>query len=150
MPGPTVLAYDGSPAADAAIRAAATSLAESAAVVVTAWVSVLFAGPLGFGNPHVDPDVDAAQAARAASICEHGADVAREAGFAAVSARAEHADGAAWATILAVADEVDASVIVVGARGLSTVSSALLGSVSHAVAQHARRPVLIVPPAPPR
>lgn len=147
MPGPTVLAYDGSPAADAAIRVAAASLAEREAIVVTAWVSVLFAGQLGFGNPHIDPDVDAAQAARAASICEHGAEVAREAGFTPVSVRAEHAEAAAWATILAVADEVDAGVVVVGARGLSTVRSTLLGSVSHAISQHARRPVLIVPPA---
>jgi nucleotide-binding universal stress UspA family protein len=38
-------------------------------------------------------------------------------------------------------------VIVVGARGLSTVASALLGSVSNAVVHHCKRPVLVVPPA---
>ncbi len=37
--------------------------------------------------------------------------------------------------------------IVIGARGLSTFKSFVLGSVSHGVAQHAHVPVLIVPPA---
>ena len=40
----------------------------------------------------------------------------------------------------------DAGLIVLGARGLSTFESMLLGSVSHAVVQHAHRPVLVVPP----
>ena len=40
-----------------------------------------------------------------------------------------------------------AGLVVLGARGLSTFQSLLLGSVSHGVAQHARVPVLIVPPA---
>ena len=42
------------------------------------------------------------------------------------------------------------ALIALGARGLSTVRSMLLGSVSHAVVQHARRPVLVVPPPPGR
>ena len=37
-------------------------------------------------------------------------------------------------------------IIVLGARGLSTFKSLVLGSVSHGVVQHAHRPVLIVPP----
>ena len=45
------------------------------------------------------------------------------------------------------ADQYDAELIVLGARGLSAFKSMILGSVSHSVAQHARRPVLIVPPA---
>jgi nucleotide-binding universal stress UspA family protein len=49
--------------------------------------------------------------------------------------------------ILAAAERHDASLIVLGARGLSAFKSLLLGSVSHGVAQHAHRAVLIVPPA---
>src|ERR671934_164053 len=43
------------------------------------------------------------------------------------------------------ADELDADVIVLGARGLAGIA-AFLGSVSNHVLQHAHRPVLIVPP----
>ncbi|HEY2938173.1 MAG TPA: universal stress protein [Gaiellaceae bacterium] len=49
--------------------------------------------------------------------------------------------------IIDVADEVDAAVIVIGSRGLRGVSELFEGSVSHDVAEHAGRPVLIVPPA---
>ena len=52
-----------------------------------------------------------------------------------------------WHTILDAADEYDAGLIVVGARGLSTFKSVMLGSVSHGIAQHSHRPVLVVPPA---
>ncbi len=41
--------------------------------------------------------------------------------------------------------KLDAEPIVVGARGLSRVQSALLGSVSSAVVVHAHRPVLVIP-----
>jgi nucleotide-binding universal stress UspA family protein len=55
-------------------------------------------------------------------------------------------DGVAGA-ILAVADELDANAIVVGTRGLTGLRSMLLGSVSHAVLQHANRTVIVVPSA---
>jgi nucleotide-binding universal stress UspA family protein len=42
----------------------------------------------------------------------------------------------------------DAETIVVGTRGRSGIKSMLLGSVSHAVLQHADRPVLVVPSEP--
>jgi nucleotide-binding universal stress UspA family protein len=56
-----------------------------------------------------------------------------------------------WEGIVDLADEIDAAVIVIGSRGLTGVRERLEGSVSHEVAEHARRPVLVVPPnEPPR
>lgn len=51
-------------------------------------------------------------------------------------------------TILEQAEETGAEAIVLGSRGLTGVKSLLLGSVSHAVLQHADRPVIVVPSAP--
>jgi nucleotide-binding universal stress UspA family protein len=39
----------------------------------------------------------------------------------------------------------DADLIVLGTRGLGTVSGALLGSVTHHVVHHATRPAVVVP-----
>ena len=50
-----------------------------------------------------------------------------------------------WRAILEVAEEMNAAVVVVGARGRSGLGSALLGSVSYGVAHNGKRPVLIVP-----
>jgi nucleotide-binding universal stress UspA family protein len=74
-----------------------------------------------------------------------GADQAVRAGFA-----AEARGGIAaptWEGIVDVADEIDAAVIVLGSRGLNGFQETFEGSVSHQVAEHAGRPVLIVPAA---
>jgi nucleotide-binding universal stress UspA family protein len=54
-------------------------------------------------------------------------------------------DGPAVPTLLAVADEVDADLIVLGSRGLGGFPDQLLGSTSTQVAQSSRRPVAIIP-----
>jgi nucleotide-binding universal stress UspA family protein len=61
------------------------------------------------------------------------------------SARIEQATQGAGIMIVEIADELDARLIVCGRRGRGAVTSALLGSVSHAVLAHAGRPVLIAP-----
>ena len=81
----------------------------------------------------------------AAAVAEDGARWATAAGLHAKPETAEVTFDGTWHTILDVADEYDAGFIVVGARGLSTFKSVMLGSVSHGIAQHAHRPVLVVP-----
>jgi nucleotide-binding universal stress UspA family protein len=56
-------------------------------------------------------------------------------------------DGTAVSVLLAVGDEVDADLLVVGSRGLGANPNLLLGSTSAQVAQNARRPLTIVPTA---
>jgi nucleotide-binding universal stress UspA family protein len=50
--------------------------------------------------------------------------------------------------IVAYADSIAADLIVVGSRGHSAFTNALIGSVSRGVLRESRRPVLIVRPAP--
>lgn len=55
-------------------------------------------------------------------------------------------DGTPVDVLLAVADEEQADLIVVGSRGLGNRPEYVLGSTSHLLAAHASAPVVIVPP----
>jgi len=59
-------------------------------------------------------------------------------------------DGRAATVINRVADQEDADVVVVGRRGHGGVAELLLGSVSHELVLHSKRPVLVIsgPPKP--
>jgi nucleotide-binding universal stress UspA family protein len=142
---PILICYDGSADSDGAIAAAAALLGPRRAVVVdigpvlTPAESVAAISSVVPGNAFEDLNTDAAlEKARA------GADRAREAGFKA-EPRAELAEPF-WEGIVDVADEIDAAVIVLGSRGLTGIREQFEGSISHEVAEHAGRPVLIVPP----
>jgi nucleotide-binding universal stress UspA family protein len=144
--GPILFCYDGSDNADYAIEVTAGLLGGRRSVVLdvgpplTAAESLATISPVVPGSAFEDLNTaDALSRARA------GAERARRAGFDA-EARAT-IDAPTWEGIVDVADEVDAAVIVLGSRGLSGARERLVGSVSHAVAEHSRRPVLIVPPA---
>ena len=52
--------------------------------------------------------------------------------------------GSPDAEIVGLAEELGAGLIVLGSRGLGPLRSALMGSVSHSVVQHAHCPVLVV------
>lgn len=53
-------------------------------------------------------------------------------------------EGAPADTILTIAEQVNADLIVIGARGLSPLREHVLGSVSHRVLTHAKCPVLVI------
>jgi nucleotide-binding universal stress UspA family protein len=52
--------------------------------------------------------------------------------------------GDAAPQIVALAEEIEAGLIVMGSRGLGGIRRALIGSVSDAVVRHAHCPVLVV------
>ena len=83
----------------------------------------------------------------ARQVADEGAELARAAGLDATGAIAEGTYEGTWHAIVAAGKQHGADLIAIGARGLSTFKSLVLGSVSHGVAQHAHVPVLIVPPA---
>lgn len=142
---PILICYDGSPGAARAIEAAAKLLGPRRAVVldvapaITPAESVALASPLVPDAPY--EELNTPEAARIAAL---GAELARSSGF---DAEARGVQGApTWQGVVDAADDLDAAVIVIGSRGLSGLREALDGSLSHDVATHAGRPVLIVPP----
>ena len=141
-----LIAYDGSDHAKAAIARAAETLRHERAVVATAWTSFAEAAPhlvlRDMVRPVVD-DLDAGGREDAEAMAAEGAGLARAAGFDA-EARAVTAAGPFFAALLEAADAVDASVIVVGSRGRSTLAASVLGSVSTGILHHTKRPVLVV------
>jgi len=60
-----------------------------------------------------------------------------------IDARVE--EGTPWKTILKVADEINADVIVMGTRKHSSIGQMLLGSTATKTLSHSKRPVLVVP-----
>lgn len=149
MPGPVLFCYDGSEGSRAAMDAAAELVAHPApAVVLTIWqpASVLLAKAGGFGVGYLtdEEQVDGEEAKLARNAADEGAERAAALGYDA-SSRVEEAQEGAARMIIGTADELDARLIVCGRRGRGAVTSALLGSVSHAVLNQSGRPVLIAP-----
>jgi nucleotide-binding universal stress UspA family protein len=145
---PTLVCYDGSDQSRHGLESVRGVLSPGELVVLTVWQPLVTklaeTGSFGVFALDEESSVDQAEERAARAAAEEAAEVARAAGHDA-TARIEEAQGAAWAKIIEVADEIDAGLIVCGTRGRGSVKSALLGSVSHAVLAHSGRPVLIAP-----
>ena len=150
MNKPVLLCYDGSDGSKTALRAAVELIKPADAVVLVVWtpaaVQLARAGSFLVAVPN-EGEIDEEEAARALQIAEEGAAGARSRGYNA-SARIAEANESVARTIDDVAEEIDAGLIVCGQRGRGPIGSALLGSVSHALAAHTKRPVLIAPQHP--
>lgn len=86
--------------------------------------------------------IDESALALGTGIVEEASNEARGLGVENVTARLEMGDCAE--TILEIAREIGASMIVVGSRGLGKLEGMILGSVSKVVAKHAHCSVLII------
>jgi nucleotide-binding universal stress UspA family protein len=140
--GPVIFAYDGSELAKLAIDEAGRQLAPGRdALALTVWQPF----DVGF-VPTAALRVDAAEIAQVREAAEQtaaeGASLANAAGFDARGLEVEVSP--IWQGIVHVADEHDASLIVLGSHGRTGLAGVLLGSVAEAVAAHSRRSVLIV------
>ena len=147
---PILLCFDGSDGAKHASEVAHAITGDRPATVLHLWeppVALLNSdafGSMPIWTPEQISEVDAVVRERAGRLLADGVRAAREVGFDA-QGRLEASSGGHWRTILEIADELEAQLVVLGSRGLSVIKSAILGSVSNAVVHHAERPVLVVP-----
>lgn len=150
---PVLIAYDGSDLARAAVREAAELFAGRQAVVATVWepgLAAVFPAPVGaLDETPLAPDpatieaLDRVQRERALSVVAEGAELASSLGLAAeprvVPDELDVAD-----TLIDIARERGAAVVVVGSHGISGLRSRLLGGVSRKLLAHCDRPVLVI------
>lgn len=150
MDRPLLFCYDGSEGSRTALAAVVELIQPADAVVLVVWtpaeVQLARAGSFLVAIPN-EGQIDEEEAASARRIAEEGAERARARGYNA-SARTARADESVAKAIDDVAEEIDARLVICGQRGRGPVRSALLGSVSHALASHTKRPVLIAPQHP--
>jgi nucleotide-binding universal stress UspA family protein len=140
-----LICYDGSESAVRSIHVAAELLTGRNAVIVD--IGPVLTGAESYAA--ISPGVDVALLQKlnldgALERAEEGAKLARRAGFDA-EPRAE-LSAPTWEGIIDLADEIDAAVIVIGSRGLNGARELFEGSLSHQLAEHSQRPVLIVTP----
>jgi nucleotide-binding universal stress UspA family protein len=148
--GPVIFCFDGSEGSRSAMRGAADLVERPVnAIVLTVWETVATRLALAgaFAVSTGGADLDDEEETFAKSVAEEGALRAREHGYEASPMTKESFEGIARA-ILETADEVSARLIVCGQRGRGVLRSTLLGSVSHTLASHTRRPLLIAPENP--
>jgi len=143
---PILIAYDGSDCAAAAIDKVAEEFAPRKVVVLVVSEELEKVPFLATSGVPVEAETmellaDAAQKG-AQETADKGAERARALGLEATTAIYE--GGPVWSAIVEAAEEHDAALIAIGARGLSGVKRVVLGSVSGAVAHHSHRGVLIV------
>ena len=150
--GPVLFCFDGSDGSREAMRAAVDLISRPVdAVVLTVWETLAtrlaLAGAFSTGVVTGGADLDVEEEANAKSVAEEGARRATEHGYTASAMIRESIEGIPRA-IFDTADDLSARLIVCGQRGRGVLRSALLGSVSHTLASHTRRPVLIAPEHP--
>jgi len=146
---PILIAYDGSPGAQAAALAASELLPGAHAVVLHVYAQAITSGEATAGttpDPALNRFGELDRIEHARGVAAEGAGLAARLGFQAEPEIAEGAgDTQAATVILESARERDAAVIVIGARGHSWPMAVVLGSVCDRVVHRSDRPVLVGP-----
>jgi nucleotide-binding universal stress UspA family protein len=140
--GPVLFAYDGSELARIAIEQAARELAPGRAALVLCVWQPADVGFIPTGGRHFDA-LNAGEVREAAEeTAAEGAALADKVGFRSASLTAEGAP--TWKAIVEMADERQASLIVLGSHRRGGIIGHLLGSVTAAVVTHSTASVLVV------
>jgi nucleotide-binding universal stress UspA family protein len=154
--GPIVIAYDGSAAAEHAVREAGQVLRGQPALVLVVWkqglgFEMMEVPTATLGLPpaqldvHTAVEIDESMRERAEHLAQDGARLARDAGFEAEGlAVADDPEAPVHETILDVARRRDARAIVIGAHSHGMAAEVILGSTTRSVVRHAPCPVLVV------
>ena len=145
-PGPVrriLAAVDGSEPAGRALKWSIAMASGMGAEIVAVYAVAPFQDfSLGFGSGWVPPEADADWLAAMKSTFEsEWCAPLVESGL---SHRMVFEVDRPATFIVDLAESEDADIVVMGRRGLGGVKEMLLGSVSHEVAQHCRRPVLLI------
>jgi nucleotide-binding universal stress UspA family protein len=150
---PILIAYDGSDVSRVAVRHAAELFPGHRAVLATVWepglatVSVDLPDMMGMVSLPPDPatieEIDRIQREHASTVAAEGAELARSLGMAA-EPRAVQDEVDIADTVIGMAQETGAAVVVVGSHGISGLRSRLLGRVSRKLIEHCDRPVLVI------
>jgi nucleotide-binding universal stress UspA family protein len=150
---PVIVAYDASEEAQAALREAVALFGQRPLIVTSVWEPGLGAmtmtpavGEPGMGylpDPGQVAAVDRAESDHASDVAEAGVRLARDLGATAEALAMRDAVDVAE-TLIAIAEERDARVIVVGSRGLGAIKARVLGSTSRKLLHGTHRPVLVV------
>jgi nucleotide-binding universal stress UspA family protein len=146
--GRIVVGVDGSQHSEAAIKWAvrmARGMGSEVVAVFAIAPPVYFDG--GFLAPVVPPQFD--EEWRAGMKNEFEAVWCKSLRDAGVRYRTIMQDGRPASVIAQVADSVNADVIVIGRRGRGGVAELVLGSVSHELVLHSKRPILVISTDPP-
>lgn len=138
MTGPVLFCYDGSDGSARALTDGGALLTRRAAAVLTVGETVatqLATSGFGFRYAADESELDSQEERAARDTAQFGATMAAQHGWEATG-RVENAPVCVWQTVVAVADEIDASLTVCGVRGRNAAERALLGSVAEAVLHH--------------
>jgi nucleotide-binding universal stress UspA family protein len=152
---PVIFGFDGSSAAQRAVRDAAPLLGHQPALVVTVWEAgrLFEAATLPVTGLELPPtvldlrsaiDADKEVYEAAERTARQGAHLARDAGFVDATGLAVADDLTVADTLMRVARERRSPGIVVGAHGHRKLSELLLGSTSDTLVHKADRPVVVV------
>src|SRR3954447_10682457 len=153
METPVLVAYDGSELSKAAVRHVAQLFPTRPAVLATVWEPGLAVMPMGpsdsLGMEMATPDletvetIDRVQREHATRVAAEGVELARSLGLTAephaVQDEVDVAD-----TLIDLARERGAAVVVAGSHGISGLRARFLGGVSRKLIEHCDRPVLVI------